>query len=88
MYDLHEYSAYTTINVFYDSSYCVRTPLTRKEQKLPPTHLESSISKDVALLNPPYIAHIYLQNRKEVNILILHSLTKTAIYFFGPRSMF
>ena len=66
MYDLHEYSLYTTMYVFNDCSYCVRTTVTRKDQKLPPTNLESSISKDVALLNPPYIAHIYLQIRNEV----------------------
>ena len=66
MYDLHEYLLYATMYVFNDCLYCVRTRVTQKEQKLPPTTLESSISKDVALLNPPYISHIYLQIRNEV----------------------
>ena len=72
------------MDVGYDDFYCVRT----RVKKLPPTPLESLIFKVVTLLNPPYITHIYLHILNEAYILTLLCLTKTAIYFFDPRSNF
>ena len=66
----------------------ISTVYVRELQKLPPTPLESLIFKVVTLLNPPYITHIYLHILNEAYILTLLCLTKTAIYFFGPRSNF